>query len=199
MHLDKERVAAADHQGNQRELGWRLVFLTGVEQPRGVDVPLQVVDRHQRQAVDPGERLGHGDPDQQRSGQSRPLGDGDGLELRPIGNAGVAARLLEHRDHPAQMGARRDLGDDAAGRAVQGNLAGDDVGHDPAAVLDDGDGGLVARRLDREDAAAWRACHAITAEISGRSASRARQGGRPSTDRISGSVVMISASSPLSE
>ena len=49
------------------------------------------------------------------------------------------------------MFARRDLGDDAAGVLVR-QLRRDDVRDDVAAVVDDRDGGLVARGLDREDA-----------------------------------------------
>ena len=66
---------------------------------------------------------------------------------------GRRARLLEHRDHPAQVGARRDLGHDAARRRVQRDLAGHDVGHDAPAVVDDRDRGLVAGRLDGQDQA----------------------------------------------
>ena len=50
-HLDEERVAAADDERDERELRCRLLGLVGVEQPGGVDVALEVVDRHQRQAV----------------------------------------------------------------------------------------------------------------------------------------------------
>ena len=59
------------------------------------------------------------------------------------------ARLLEHRDHPAQVGTRRNLGDDAAGLRVERDLARDDVGQDAPAVLDDRHGRLVAGGLDR--------------------------------------------------
>ena len=50
-HLDEERVAAADDEGDERELGFRRLGLVGVEQPRRVDVTLEVVDRHERQVV----------------------------------------------------------------------------------------------------------------------------------------------------
>ena len=71
-----------------------------------------------------------------------------------LARSGAATRLVEHRDHPAQVGARGDLGHDAAGLRVERDLARDDVGDDPAAVLDDRDRRLVAGALDGQDEAA---------------------------------------------
>ena len=76
--------------------------------------------------------------------------------------AGAPASLVEHRDHPAQMGTGGHLGHDATGRGVQRHLAGDDVGDDASALLHHGNGCLVAGRLDREEAAAP-AAHAPSA------------------------------------
>ena len=72
-------------------------------------------------------------------------------------DAGGLEGLVEGRDDPAQVGARGHLGHDPAGRRVQRDLAGDDVGVDPPPALDQRDAGLVAARLDRED---QRAAHA---------------------------------------
>ena len=51
---------------------------------------------------------------------------------------------------------------------VQRDLAGDDVGDDPPAVLDDRDGGLVAGGLDGQDAAAQAARCPIAAGVADR-------------------------------
>ena len=60
-------------------------------------------------------------------------------------------RLVEHGHDPAQVRAGGDLGHDAARRGVQGDLRGDHVAEDPPPALDQGDAGLVARRLDGQD------------------------------------------------
>ena len=51
--LDQERVAAADHERHERERGRRPLRLVGVQQPRGVDVALEVVHGHERQPDGP--------------------------------------------------------------------------------------------------------------------------------------------------
>ena len=67
------------------------------------------------------------------------------------GDAGVGQRLVEDRHDPAEVGPCGDLRDDPAGRRVERGLAGDDVGVDSAAALDDRDPRLVAGRFDGED------------------------------------------------
>jgi len=51
------------------------------------DVPLQVVDRDERDAARPGDRLGRREPDEQRSDKPRALGDADSRDL-PEADAG---------------------------------------------------------------------------------------------------------------
>ena len=126
-HLDEERVAAADDEGDERELGCRRLGLVGVEQPRRVDVTLQVVDRHERQVERPGERLGHRDADEQRAREPGALGHRDRRDVRPVRQARSLARLVEDRDHPAQVRAGRDLRHDPAGRRMERDLARDDA------------------------------------------------------------------------
>ena len=110
----------------------------------------EVVDPDERLAVDPGQGLGEVDADQERAGQARAVGDGHRVDVAD-GHAGVGQRLVEDRHDPAQVGPGGDLRDDAARRGVEGHLAGDDVGVDPPAALDQGDAGLVAGRLDGQD------------------------------------------------
>ena len=121
-HLGEERVAARDDQRDEREDRVRPVRLTGVAQPGRVDVALEVVDPDQRPVVDPGEGLGEVDPDEERAGQARAVGDRDRLDVVP-GRPGVGPRRVEDRDDPAQVGPRGDLRDDPAGRRRGGRPA----------------------------------------------------------------------------
>ena len=70
-------------------------------------------------------------------------------------DAGIGERRLDDAVERLDMGARGDLGHDAAERRMLLDLAEHDVGQDlrPAAVVkrDDGCGGLVAARLDAEN------------------------------------------------
>ena len=148
-HLDQEGVAAADHERHEREDRLRALRLVGVEQPRGVDVALEVVHRHQRQTGVPGQRAGHRDADEQRAGEARALGDRDAVEVAQVVDARTrrsASSSTGH--HPAQVGACGHLGHDATGARVERDLAGHDVGDDAAATLDDRHGCLVAGALD---------------------------------------------------
>src|SRR4051794_2575061 len=110
------------------------------------------------------------------------------------------------------MGTRRHLGHDAPGGRVERDLARDHVGVDPAPALDEGDARLVARRFHGEDERTggprahpryWSG--GASAGTSSGSMGRASSADRrpPSRSRMAGdssaSVVMISASSPLSE
>ena len=98
----------------------------------------------------PGQRLGEVDAHEQRAREPRAVGDRDAVDVGH-GDAGRGERLVQHGHDPAQVGPRRDLGHDAAGRRMERDLARDDVGVDPAAVLDQRDAGLVARRLDGQE------------------------------------------------
>ena len=197
-HLGQERVTTAHDQGHEREDGFapRRLVLARVQQPGGVHVALEVVDRDQRQVMDPGQCLGEVDADEQRSGQPRAVRDGDPVHVRP-GDTGVGPGLVQDRDDPAQMRPRRDLGDDPARRRMQCDLGGDDIGQDPAAALDQRDARLVARRLDGQQ---QRPAHVPSSSGSvgaGVASSAPRR--RAMRSRIRGSanrsVVMMSASS----
>ncbi len=147
-HLDQEGVAAADDERHEREDRFRAHRLIGVQQPRRVDVTLEVVHRDERQTGVPGERAGHGDADQQRTREAGTLGDRDAVEVPQVRDARDGTRLLEHGDHPAEMGTCGHLGHDAPGPRVQRRLARHDVGVDAPAVLDDGHRCLITGALD---------------------------------------------------
>ena len=105
-HLGEEGVAARDDQRDEREDRVGAVRLAGVAQPRRVDVALEVVDPDERPVVDPGERLGEVDPDEQRAREARAVGDRDGVDVVP-GRAGIAPRLVEDRARSSAGGPGR--------------------------------------------------------------------------------------------
>src|SRR5438105_4247486 len=124
--------------------------------------------------------------DKQAPDEPGPDRCGHGVDLGELPPR-VAERLLGEDIERAQVLARRDLGDDAAGVLVD-QLRCDDVRTDPPPVLDDRDAGLIARRLDREDP------HPVSCSSALSFARRSRTGRSRSR-----SVHMMSASSLLSE
>ena len=67
----------------------------GLQVQRG-QVAVQVVHRHERQAAGKRDRLGGREADEQGADQPRPLGHGDGIEIRER-HARLGERLLDHR------------------------------------------------------------------------------------------------------
>ncbi len=71
--------------------------------------------------------------------------------VEPERRARLLHRLVDDADDRLGVLAARDLGYDATEARVEVDLAGDHVGEQLAPAPHDGGGGLVARRLDRED------------------------------------------------
>ena len=141
---EEKRVSAAREQAGERRLD-----RGGLEVERG-DVPLEMIDRDERDATRPRECLRGRDADEERSDQTRALGDRDALDLveRYVGDAeGVA----DDRPDELEVPPRRDLGHDAAEPRVEVCLRRNDGRQHDAVLGHDGGGGLVARRLDPED------------------------------------------------
>ena len=134
------------------------------------DVPVEVVDRDERQPARPRDRLRRAEPDEQRADQAGPLRHGDPVDVVE-GDAGLAERLTDHRRHELEMPPRRNLRNHSAVARMEVGLGRDDVRANLACVGDDRGSGLVAARLESED--------------------------RPRS-RATGSFHMISASSRLS-
>ena len=86
---------------------------------------LEVVDRDERQAPRPRERLRGRDPDEQRADETRALRDGDPLDALERSSR-FGERLADDGRHELEVAARRDLGHDAAVARVQVGLRGDD-------------------------------------------------------------------------
>ena len=216
----QERVPTAHDQTDGRQRRLRALRRIRVQQPCRVEVTLVMIDRDQRQVVEPGERTRERDAHQQRADEARAFRDRDRLDAREPVGPGATAGLLEHRDHPADVGARRHLRHDATGGGMEHHLARDDVGVDAPPPLHDRDRGLIAGGLDGEQpsgthASAGPAAGGPSADdrvsVPGRrpalpsAASSCAKRSRRAATRASiagvamGSVVMIRASSPLSE
>ena len=80
-------------------------------------MPLQMVDWRERQLPGSGERLGRGEPDQQRPHQAGTLGRRDHAYVVQR-HARLAQRLLDDQVHQLQMVPGGDLRDDPAEPAV---------------------------------------------------------------------------------
>ena len=91
----------------------------------GQNMPLQMIDLHQRSVLSDGEPFGERYADQQRSEQPRAARNGDTVHL-----VGSHARLFQgkvhYRNDILSVGAGSEFGNDAAVFGVNG-LRGDDV------------------------------------------------------------------------
>ncbi len=128
-------------------------------------MPVEVVDRSERQPARPGERLRRGDADEEGTDQARAARHRDEVDVVER-CAGIGERLANDRQHELEVPSRRDLGHDAPELRVEVGLRGDDVRADLAVVRDERRGGLVARGLEREDHATgcgWGSRHMISA------------------------------------
>ncbi len=112
-------------------------------------MPLDVVDGDHRDAEAEREPLGLAEADEEGPDETRPRGrrdEADVSESRPC----AGERLVEKGGEILEVGAGRDLGDDASPGPVRGDLRRDDRGEDPSLTVDEGDRRLVAGGLDPE-------------------------------------------------
>ena len=182
--------------------GPRRSAVARVAQPGGVDVALEVVDPDQRPVVDPGERLREVDPDEQRAGQARAVGDRDRVDVVPARRRRPPRPRRGRARSSAGGPGRRPRGRSRPMRAWSATCDATTLREDPPAALDERDPGLVARRLDGEDERAAHRARAPRRRPAAGSAPAPRRGRRAGAairSRIggsaSGSVVMIRASS----
>ncbi len=180
-HVRQQGVAAGGDQAHEGR------FERAIDEVRG-DMALDVVDGGERQLARGGERLGGGEPHEQRPHEARTAGRGDEPDVVERA-AGIAQRLLDHEVHELQVVAGGDLGDHAA-EAVVDSLRGDRVrAHRAAGRVEHRGAGVVAAALQREN----RACCRRTAHTNpglGTSSSE--------PVNVAGVRHMTSASSPLS-
>ena len=139
--MHQQRVPAAGDQAEERRL-------EATEEVRR-DVPLQMIDRRERQLAGRGQGLSGGEPDQQRSHEPRTLGRGDQLDLLER-HARLAQRLLDDEVDQLEVLARGDLRDDSA-EAIVHSLRGDHVRAQAPVGAEHRRAGVVAAALQRED------------------------------------------------
>jgi len=106
-----------------------------------------VVDRHERQATSPRERLRSRHADEQRPDQPRPGRDCDRADVVE-GRPRSCERLFEHRRDELEVPPARNLGHDTAELGMELVLGRDHAGHNLAVRGDECRGSLVAGRLD---------------------------------------------------
>ena len=110
----------------------------------------QVIYRDQRLVQREGQRLRVADADQQSSGESRTLGDGEGVD-RMKGLAGIGEGFANHRHDGPQMLARGQFRHHSAVRLMGGNLRKHHVRDDLLARAHHCGCGLIAGALDAEN------------------------------------------------
>ena len=112
-------------------------------------VPDDVVDAVDRPAQGRGQGLGGADAHGERADEAGAGAHGDGVDLAQV-HSGRLQGGVEGGDEGLQVGARGDLGDDAAEAGVLVHGGGDDVAEELAAAHE-GDAGLVAGGLDAQN------------------------------------------------
>ena len=141
---EQERVPAAREEAGER----RLEGLGPQVERR--DVRAEMVDRHEREAARPGDRLRGREADEQRADETGALGDGDPADVVEAPPR-VVERRAQDRRNELEVPSRGDLRHHAAVPRVELGLRGDDRGEQLAVLGDDGGGRLVAGRLEAED------------------------------------------------
>jgi hypothetical protein len=135
--------------GEEQAIGKRRAF----DQPRGERMRFEVIDRHQRLAVDERDRLGGGQPDNDAADQA---GTGRGRHaVDPVERgAGVGHGLADDAVERFHVGTRRDFGNHAAKDGMVAVLrqhhVGQDLARPLAAALHHRGRGLVASGFDSE-------------------------------------------------
>ena len=142
-------MPSRDHQGQHGELQLTIALLPLLQQ-HGMNVAFQMVDRNQRLIERKGQRLGVADPDQQRSGQSRALGDGDCVQ-RVVSLIAFSQRLPDNGNNRPQMLARRQLRNHSAIGLVGGNLRSHNVRNKLLSRTHHRRSGFIAGTFDAEN------------------------------------------------
>ncbi len=128
------------------------VLLLALVEEDGVNVAFKMVDGDERKILREGQRLGIGDADEQRAGETWAGGDSDGVKVAEA-DLRLLNRCTHDRNDGAEMLATGEFRDDSAVARVSGDLRCDDGRKRAGTALDDSSSGLVAGRLDGEDEA----------------------------------------------
>ena len=133
-----------------------------VAQHRRKRMAFEMVDRDQRLARRQRQPLGGDQADHHAADQPRPGGRGDRVDLAER-DTRLGQRFLDQARQDLDMGARRDLRNDAAKGAMRRFLPGETMGEDAPVRADQGRRRLVAARFDAEDQAHRRLpCHCLS-------------------------------------
>ncbi len=138
------RVTARDDEHREGQLDVRIL------EPGRVQMRLEMVHADVRDIEGERERLGRTHADEERTGETRAVARGDGIDV------GEARTRLHERfgdDAADELGVRatRDLGHHAAEARVKVDLTRHDAGTDVVPVVDHGGRSLVAAGLDAQD------------------------------------------------
>ena len=128
---------------------WRLQVRIG-DVVRG-HMPFDVVDGNERLACGVAQALHAADAGEQRADKSRPVGDGEGIDILQA-HVCRPECFVNHAVAGFDVRTAGDFRHDAAIERMEVNLAENDVGDDGASVLDDGGGGFVAGGFQRQNA-----------------------------------------------
>src|SRR5689334_22446758 len=111
----------------------------------------EVMDAEHRLAEREAERIRDARADQKRSRESRPARVRDRVDVAHV-EAGTFEHVLHERQHPTDVIARGEFGDDATERFMERGLRMQRIGEKTALGVVERDAGFVARRLDAENA-----------------------------------------------
>ena len=142
---DDEQGVTTGHEHDRERRGELRIL-----EPSRVEVGLEVVDTDVREAGHERERLRRAHADEQRAREAGTVARGDGADVGEL-ESGFTERVGDHRVDELDVRPARDLGHDTAVLRVELDLARHDRRQHAPAVLDDGRGRFVARRLDAQD------------------------------------------------
>ena len=136
-------MSSADQQAEERKVGVRKLSV-GQVQKVGEDVPLQMIDLHQRNVVGDRESFGERYAHQKRSQQTGAAREGDGVDLVD-GDAGLFQSCIDHRNDVLLMGSGGQFRNDTAVFLVHGLRS--DYVRQECPVADDCGRSVVAGRF----------------------------------------------------
>ena len=143
-NLHQLAVAAGNQQGDERE-GGRIGF-----EQRREQVAFEMVDADDRHLEREAQRGGNAGADQQRPGQPRPFGIGDGLDIVQ-GAAGLLQDLPGQRQHAPDVVARGEFRHHPAVFGVHRHLGVQRMGEQAALRMVQSNAGFIAGGFDSED------------------------------------------------
>ena len=130
--------------GNDQRKQWEMQVR---DERVGEDMPGDMMHRHQRLVIGPGQRLGRMHADMQAADQPRPLRHGDRIDIR-YAEIRLFERLFDHHGDVFHMDAAGHFRNDAAKFLMDIDLRRHDAGKDLFSVLHDRNCGLIAAALD---------------------------------------------------